>query len=102
MSANVVDTQGDPWDNWGNETTPGDASTSAEGLTTNDYSGVEMAAPHATGSLAARLDGCPSCIINSEVPFGAFQPPAGGLVALYRCTDCGHRWHTSWAKESAA
>ena len=55
-----------------------------------------------TGSIAARLDACPACLINTEVPFGAYNPPRGGLVALYKCTDCGHRWHTSWASEVAA
>jgi len=56
----------------------------------------------ATGSLAARLDGCPTACGNTEVPFGAFEPASGGLVALYKCTDCGHRWHTSWAPGVAA
>ena len=56
----------------------------------------------ATGSLAARLDGCPKCILNSEVPDGAYRAPSGSLVALYKCTDCGHRWHTAWAPEVAA
>ena len=55
-----------------------------------------------TGSIAARLDGCPSCVTNTEVPFGAFQPPNGALVALYKCHDCGHRWHTAWAPGVAA
>jgi DNA-directed RNA polymerase subunit M/transcription elongation factor TFIIS len=55
-----------------------------------------------TGSLAARLDACPKCLINTEVPYGSFETPAGGLVALYQCTDCGHRWHTSWATEEVA
>ena len=55
-----------------------------------------------TGSVAARLDACPSCTTNTEVPFGAYLPPKGGIVALYKCTDCGHRWHTSWASEVAA
>ena len=54
------------------------------------------------GSTAARLDACPSCVTNTEVPYGAYQTPAGSLVALYKCTDCGHRWHTSWAVEAVA
>jgi len=81
------------------ETAPEGAGNTSEGLTTNDLRGVEMATPHATGSIAARLDGCPTACGNTEVPFGAYQPPSGGLVALYKCTDCGHRWHTSWAGE---
>ena len=55
-----------------------------------------------TGSWLARLDGCPRCVDNAELPYGAFNPPCGGTVALYKCTDCGHRWHTSWHKEAAA
>lgn len=54
-----------------------------------------------TGSIAARLNTCPACATNTEVPYGAYQPPSGGLVALYKCTDCGHRWHTSWMREVA-
>lgn len=50
-----------------------------------------------TGSAAANLDGCPSCVINAEVPYAGYTAPTGGLVCLYLCTDCGHRWHTSWA-----
>jgi hypothetical protein len=38
--------------------------------------------------------------VNTEVPYGAFTPPNGATVALYKCTDCGHRWHTSWATEA--
>jgi DNA-directed RNA polymerase subunit M/transcription elongation factor TFIIS len=55
----------------------------------------------AAGSLAARLDGCPNCVQNAEVPYGSFTPPNGATVALYKCTDCGHRWHTSWAAKAA-
>jgi hypothetical protein len=55
-----------------------------------------------SGSLAARLDGCPSCVTNSELPYGAFWTPSGSLVGMYRCHDCGHRWHVSWRQESAA
>lgn len=86
-----------------NETALDQCANTDEGLTT-DCSGVEMAKANSTpvtGSIAARLDGCPRCVVNSEVPFGAFNAPTG-LVALYKCTDCGHRWHTSWHKEAAA
>ena len=65
---------------------------------------VEQNAPETeppTGSLAARLDGCPQACGNAEVPFGAYTPPSGALVALYKCTSCGHHWHTSWAAEVA-
>ena len=87
-------------DNVTNETAPGKCANTAEGLTTNDLLGVEMAAADATptGSLAARLDGCPGCVDNCELPYGAFRTPAGSLVAMYRCHDCGHRWHVSWAE----
>lgn len=98
MSANVVGTQRDLWDNGDTKTAPGRCANTSEGLTT-DCVGVEMAMADVTppsGALAARLDGCPSCAENAEVPFGAFNPPSGGMVALYKCTDCGHRWHTSW------
>jgi hypothetical protein len=61
-----------------------------------------MPQEHPTGSIAARLDACPTACGNVELPFGAFQPPHGGLVALYKCRDCSHRWHTSWRQESAA
>lgn len=54
-----------------------------------------------TGSMIARLDGCPNCVTNAEVPFGAFHT-THGLVALYKCTDCGHRWHTAWNRQAAA
>ena len=56
----------------------------------------------ATGALAARLDGCPTACGNAEVPYGQYEPFSGGIVALYLCADCGHRWHTSWAPEVAA
>ena len=82
-----------------NEAAPEGAGNTYEGLTTTDRVGVEMATPHATGSLAARLDGCPACVDNTEVPYGAFHTPAGSLVGMYRCSDCGHRWHTAWAGE---
>jgi DNA-directed RNA polymerase subunit M/transcription elongation factor TFIIS len=53
-----------------------------------------------TGALAARLDGCPQACGNAEVPFGQFTTSTG-VVGLYVCADCGHRWHTSWAAEVA-
>ena len=55
-----------------------------------------------TGSNVARLDGCPQACGNAEVPFGEFTTPAGAVVCMYACTDCGHRWHTSWAVEDVA
>ena len=83
---------------------PDQCANTDEGLTTNDLLGVEMATADVTpasGSMAARLDGCPGCVDNTEVPFGAFRTPAGSLVALYRCSHCGHRWHTAWNAEVA-
>ena len=84
------------------EAAPEQCANTAEGLTT-DYPGVEMATADVTptGSLAARLDGCPTACGNAELPFGAFQPPSGGLVGLYKCTTCGHRWHVSWREATA-
>lgn len=49
-----------------------------------------------TGSSAAHLDACDRCLINTEVPYGGFTTPSGSLVCMYRCSDCGYRWHTSW------
>jgi len=96
-------TRRDMCDNVTNETAPGKCANTAEGLTTNDLLGVEMAAADVTptGSLAARLDGCPTACGNAELPFGAYQPPSGGLVGLYKCTTCGHRWHVSWREATA-
>lgn len=54
-----------------------------------------------TGSAAARLDACPSCCINTEVPYGGWTTPAGHDVCMYVCTNCGHRWHTSWNEGAA-
>ena len=49
------------------------------------------------GSVAARMDGCTSCVVNAEVPYAGFTKPSGADVCMYLCTDCGHRWHTEWA-----
>ena len=48
---------------------------------------TECTNPHA--------DGCPGCIINSEIPQHVEATPRGCL-ATYRCTDCGHAWETAW------
>lgn len=82
------------------KTAPDRCANTAEGLTTNDRVGVVMATPDATpltGSAAAKIDGCPSCVINAEAPYAGFTDPAGALVCMYHCADCGHRWHTSWS-----
>lgn len=55
-----------------------------------------------SGSVVARLDGCPNCVVNAEVPYGQFTTPSRSVVALYKCSDCGHRWHASWAKDGAS
>ena len=55
-----------------------------------------------SGSWLARLDGCPACVENAELPYGLIHTPNRGDLAVYRCTDCGHRWHASWAREAAA
>lgn len=54
-----------------------------------------------SGSLAARLDGCPTGCGNAEVPYGQFATPVS-VVGMYLCADCGRRWHTSWHKEAIA
>lgn len=41
------------------------------------------------------VDGCPSCVTNVEPPQNSYQF-RDRVIAFYRCTDCGHRWHTSW------
>ena len=56
----------------------------------------------ATGAWLARLDGCPEACGNAELPYGLINTPNRGDLCLYKCTDCGHRWHTSWASEVAA
>ena len=43
----------------------------------------------------AHVDGCPSCVVNSEAPEYAERRPSG-CEAFYRCTDCGHEWTTAW------
>lgn len=57
--------------------------------------------PTATGSWLARLDGCPNCLDNAELPYGLINTPTSGQLCVYRCTDCGHRWHTSWHEVAA-
>ena len=43
------------------------------------------------------IDGCPQCVLNTEEPLDVFGTAGTNqLTALYRCSDCGHRWHTSW------
>lgn len=41
------------------------------------------------------VDGCPGCVVNSEIPEHV-QPTARGCLATYRCTDCGFEWDTAW------
>lgn len=43
----------------------------------------------------AHVDGCPKCVVNSEMPVHVERRP-DGCEAFYRCTDCGHEWPTSW------
>lgn len=42
------------------------------------------------------VDGCPSCVVNMETP-EEFIRKKGSCIATYLCTDCGHRWTTSWS-----
>jgi hypothetical protein len=100
---------------WENGTCAGQKSapeslTRSEGLTTGTSpfdlteGGKPMASRNVTpltGSAAAKLDGCPACVINTEVPYGGWTEPNGSLVCVYVCSDCGHRWHTSWNDEVA-
>ena len=55
-----------------------------------------------TGSWLARLDGCVRSCGNAELPYGLIHTPNRGDLALYKCRDCGARWHTSWNREAAA
>lgn len=43
----------------------------------------------------SRIDGCPVCVLNTEAPT-AWIGTAGDCVCAYVCSDCGHRWITSW------
>lgn len=45
----------------------------------------------------ANIDGCPSCIANTEPPRLTHEIE-GGVVAFYRCTDCRHEWSTAWGE----
>lgn len=42
-----------------------------------------------------RVDGCPECVTNVEPPW-AVEGTANDYIAAYLCSDCGHRWTTSW------
>ena len=50
--------------------------------------------PPTTGWMS-RLDGCPACVTNTELPTGVGWT-ADGFLAHYHCTDCGHSWSTAW------
>jgi hypothetical protein len=63
-----------------------------------------MAATHSTGTpptqttfldRMGRVDACPTTCGNTETPVTVAPRPTG-FAALYACTDCGHRWVTSW------
>jgi hypothetical protein len=47
-------------------------------------------------SPAGLLDGCPGCVVNTELPRDT-QPTATGFHAEYECSDCGHAWTTDWS-----
>ena len=42
-----------------------------------------------------RIDGCPECVVNTELPHSTTRTTTGWL-SVYRCADCGHAWSTSW------
>lgn len=48
-------------------------------------------------SWMARIDGCPSCVVNTEAPRWTAST-AHGFTAAYTCSDCGHRWSTDWSE----
>lgn len=41
------------------------------------------------------VDGCPSCVLNTEPPRSVIALTAG-YRATYLCSDCGHAWTTDW------
>jgi hypothetical protein len=43
------------------------------------------------------LDGCPECVINTELPQVVESIPSKAQRASYRCSDCGHAWITEWS-----
>lgn len=43
----------------------------------------------------SRLDGCPECVLNTELPKST-APTDNGYRAAYLCNDCGHAWTTDW------
>lgn len=59
--------------------------------------------PHRTSPVQtilpmARVDACPNACGNTEAPFWV-TPTAehwAAYIAHYQCSDCGHRWTTSW------
>lgn len=55
---------------------------------------AESTTPHPP-TREARLDGCPECVVNAELPRAVEQTPHG-YIAAYLCTDCGHAWATAW------
>ncbi len=44
----------------------------------------------------SRLDGCPRCVHNTEMPTAAI-PRGNGWQCHYKCADCGHSWTACWA-----
>jgi transposase-like protein len=41
------------------------------------------------------LDGCPECVVNTELPRRT-SIVANGFHSEYECSDCGHTWTTDW------
>lgn len=44
----------------------------------------------------SRVDGCPECVLNVEVPVTSIPLTEIGYRNLYICSDCGHTWATEW------
>lgn len=42
------------------------------------------------------VDGCGSCIYNSEEPLLWVPDDQGGCSCVYRCSDCGYEWTTNY------
>ncbi len=53
--------------------------------------------PETDSARWARADACPVPCGNLEVPRGIIGDEHDtSYVAVYRCADCGHAWHTGW------
>lgn len=45
----------------------------------------------------SRTDGCPECVAGYHRPHRIEPLPDDGFIAWYECSNCGHKWWTSWS-----